>query len=86
MNHNGRLAAFAGGTIEVNPSNRFSLERIADLHDLRIGCMGTLKIVEELEVIGVRMIGIEPRRVGTPSWYFLVSKTMIKAEGKPLPA
>ena len=63
VNDNGWLAALPRGTIEMNSGDWPALKRVTDLHNLRVRRMGCLEVVQELQVVGIGVVRVEPRRV-----------------------
>ena len=62
MEINGRLGALAAAAPDVDAKDLAALCRGANIEDLRDIREGTLEVVEELGVVGVRMVRVEPRQ------------------------
>lgn len=59
---NGRLGALAAAAPDVDAKDLAALCGGANIEDLRDIGEGTLEVVEELGVVGVRMVRVEPRQ------------------------
>jgi len=57
-----RLGTFAATAPDVNAEDLAALCGGANIEDLRDIGEGTLEVVEELGVVGVRMVRVEPRQ------------------------
>ncbi len=62
-----RFGSFSSATEEVNPSYCLTLQRVASGNNFRIGRKRSSEIIQKLDMIGVRMVSVEPCRIGTAS-------------------
>lgn len=65
MKDNGRLA-LAAGSPELDARDGPAVERVAGRDDGRLAGVRRLQVLEELEVVGVAVVRVEPRGVGRP--------------------
>ncbi len=62
MKVDGRLGALAAAAPDVDAKDLATLCGGADVENLRECRVGSLKVVEESDVVGVRMVRVEPRQ------------------------
>ena len=68
MNDNSGLGAFAGAPIEVNACDGLALKRISRSNDFSVVWVCGHKIAEELQMVCVGVVGVEPRLVRGARW------------------
>lgn len=64
VQHNGGLLALAGAAPEVDAGDGVALQRLARRHDLGVAGVLGRQVVDELQVVIVGVVRVEPRRVG----------------------
>ena len=60
MDDDGRLGSLARSAVEVDAGDWPALQGVSDLHDLGVRRIGGLQVGEELQVVGVGVVGVEP--------------------------
>ena len=65
MDDDGRFGASATATIEMNSGDRAASIGISGNYDLRVARIRSLEIFQELEMVFIRMVRVEPRGIST---------------------
>lgn len=60
MNNNSRLGTLSATSPDVNTLKDSSLDRSSNIDDLRIAGEASLKVLQELEMVGEWVVGSEP--------------------------
>jgi len=63
MDDDSRFGASATATIEMNSGNRAASIGISSNYDLRVARIRRLEIFQELEMVFIRMVRVEPRGI-----------------------